>query len=247
MKNNLSVTVITLNEEKNLRRCLESIKDIAGEIIVVDSGSTDDTLEIAKSFNAKIFHKKFINYAQQKNFAANKASGEWIFSIDGDEVVTDTLAKEIVKAISNKDISGYLIGRRNFILGAEIKHTRWSPDEHIWLWQKDKGGWVGEIHEEVEVKGSVEKLVNRKIHYQDTSISEFIRSNNKYSSMRADQLKDQKVRSSLLRIIYEPMYEFLLRFVYKLGFLDGWRGLVLSVLMAYYQFQVWTKLYKSQR
>lgn len=244
MKKGLTVTIITLNEEKNLQRCLDSVKNIANEIVLVDSGSSDNTLKIAKEYGCKIFDKKFVDYEDQKNFAADKAAYEWIFSIDADEIVTKELCGEIKKAIDSGEYDGYLIGRRNFILGGEIKHTRWSPDEHIWLWKKEKGIWKGEIHEEVVVDGKVGKLRNKKIHYQDTTISEFINSNNKYSTMRAKQLKDENVKPSILRLFYEPLFEFVLRFIYKLGFLDGWRGLVLSVLMGYYQFQVWYKLLK---
>src|SRR3990167_107560 len=143
----LSVTIITLNEEEKLAKSLESVK-FAEEIVVVDCGSTDKTIEISKRYGAKIYHREFDNFANQKNYAASKASGNWIFSIDADEEVTVDLVKEIKLALNSAEYVGYLIPRKNFILGGEIKYTRWSPDTHIWLWQKDKGRWVREVHDE---------------------------------------------------------------------------------------------------
>jgi len=242
----LSATIITLNEEEKLKDCLESIKDLADEIVLVDSGSTDKTLEIAKNFNAKIFHRKFDNFANQKNFAIDKASNEWVLSIDADEIIPASLANEIKNAIISENYDGYFIPRRNFILGSEIKHTRWSPDKHIWLFKKNKSLWVGEVHEEVKVDGKVGELKNAKMHYQDKTISEFIEGNNFYARLLAKDMYKKGKKFSLVRFFYDPVYEFLLRFIYKKGFLDGWRGFVLSLLMAYYQMTVWLKLLSLQ-
>ena len=242
----ISATIITLNEEKNISKVLESLRLVADEVVIVDSGSKDKTLEIAGNLGAKLYFREFDNFANQKNWAVSKATGDWILSVDADEEIPRDLAQEIKRVTQTSIYDGYLISRRNFILGAEIKHSRWSPDKHIWLWKKEKGKWVGEVHEEVIVKGKVGELTNRKNHYQDETVASFLNSNNKYSSLLSESLFKRETSFSLLSLIWDPIFEFLLRFVYKLGFLDGWRGFILSYLMAIYKLIVWVKIYELQ-
>lgn len=245
--NKLSVVVITLNEEENITSCLKSVKSLADEIIVLDSGSSDQTVQLAKKLGAKVFKRKFDNFASQKNAALDFARGDWILSLDADEEVTPALAEEIKVAIKDNSYSGFLIPRRNFILGAEIKHSRWSPDKHIWLWKKNKGKWAGEVHEEILVDGKVGELRNAKLHFQDRTISEFIQTNNNYSELLAKKLYQEGVRFSLIRFLWEPVFEFILRYIYKKGFLDGWRGFVLCLMMAIYKLMVWMKIWELQK
>lgn len=243
----LSVTIITLNEEDNLRRCLDSVKDLADETILVDSGSRDKTIGIAKEYGARIFTRKFDSFANQKNFALDNVRNEWVLSIDADEVISRELGEEIEQAIKGGQFDGYLIGRRNIILGKEIKYSRWSPDQHIWLWKKSKGRWKGDVHEEVVVDGRVGKLSNRKIHYQSQTLREFMKSNDFYSTLEARNLHKKNISASFLKTLQDSLFEFSVRFIYKRGFLDGWRGLVLSLAMAKYRLDVWTKLRKFDR
>ena len=244
----LTVTIITFNEEKNIKRCLSSVKGLADEIILVDSGSTDKTLEIAEGFGAKIYKRKFdSDFSAQKNYAASKANGEWLFSLDADEIVPDALAKEIKEAIKNDKYDGYLVGRRNHILGKEIKHSRWSPDKHIWLWKKAKGSWRGRIHEEVVVKGKVGELKNSKQHYQHETVGEFFEMTNKYSSYDARELAREGEKHSFLKMIYFSKLSFFRRYIYKLGFLDGWRGFILAYLMGIYRLSTRVKLWEARK
>ena len=245
---NLSVTVITLNEEENLSKCLDSIKSIAGEIIVVDSGSTDKTVEIAKKFGAKIFAREFDNYGAQKNFAVKKATKDWIFSIDADEVVTRKLAKEIKEVIKSNEFEGYTIPRKNFILGKFIRHSRWSPelDRHIWLWKKGRGMWVGEVHEEVEVKGRVGRLKSHKIHHHYQRVRDFFEMMDSYSELESEKIIKKGKRFFYLKLFYDPIYEFLVRFLYRLGFLDGKEGLILSILSSYGSSVKYFKIWEIQ-
>lgn len=251
MKNNLSVTIITLNEEKDITRCLKTVKNFAAEVVVVDSGSTDKTVEIAKKFGAKVYYRKFDNYASQKNFAASKAKNEWVLSLDGDEVVTPGLALEISSKlqIPNDEYCAYSIPRKNIILGKFIRYSRWQAelDRHIWLWKKDKGRWVGEVHEEVIVRGKVGRLRNPKIHHQYDDITEFIAMMNRYSELDADRWSRMGRKFSFERFFLEPLYNFLTRYFYRLGFLDGWRGFCLSYMMAIYHLEVWVKIWERQR
>lgn len=239
----LSITIITLNEEKHLSKCLESVEGVANEIIVIDSGSTDKTVEIANKFNATVFTRKFDNYANQKNFATEKASGEWILSIDGDEEISPELTEEIKEAINSSEYDAYSIPRKNIIFGKFIKYTRWQPelDRHIWLWKKEKGKWIGDVHEELEVDGKVGKLRNPKIHHQYETVAEFLTMMDKYSGLESNK------KFSMIRLFWDPIYNFLVRYFYRLGFLDGWRGFVLSYLMTIYHLEVWIKAWEKQR
>ncbi|KKQ55400.1 MAG: glycosyl transferase [Candidatus Woesebacteria bacterium GW2011_GWC1_38_13] len=242
----ISVSIITLNEEKYLEKCLQSVKGIADEIVVVDSGSTDKTLDIAKKFSAKVYFRKFDNYANQKNYAVEKCTGDWILSMDGDEEIEDDLLKEVKSEILNpkSEINGYSIPRKNIIFGKFIRYTRWQPelDRHIWLWKKDLGKWMGDVHEEVVVEGRVGKLKHAKIHHQYETVRDFFEMMNRYSEIDASERVKNGRKYSHFRFLFDPIYNFLVRYFYRLGFLDGWRGFVLSYLMAVYHLIVWVKV-----
>lgn len=237
----ISATIITLNEQEKIDKALESLKGLSKEVIVVDSGSDDDTLKICKSFGSKTFVRKFDNFANQKNYSLSKATGDWILSLDADEQISPALAEEIKKAIESREYVGYLIPRRNFILGKEIKHSRWSPDKHVWLWKKGFGKWVGNVHEEMVVTGEVGELKNCKIHYSHETISDFMKSNNLYSTLKARQIK-----FSCWRLFWDPLSEFFIRFIYKKGFLDGKTGFILAYLMSIYKLTVWVKAWENR-
>ena len=238
----LSVTVITLNEEKNLAKCLSSVKNLAGEIIIVDSGSTDETIEIAKKFKAIVFSRKFDNYSNQKNFAAGKVSGDWILSVDADEEISSELSNEIRVVIKDHSNVAYSIPRKNVIFGKFVRFTRWQPelDRHVWLWKKGMGKWVGDVHEELQINGRVGKLKNPKIHYQYETVTEFLEMMNTYSNLEV------KRKFSYLKLFWDPLYNFFVRYFYRLGFLDGWRGFILSYLMGIYYLEVWVKAWEKK-
>lgn len=245
----LSVTIITLNEEKDLPRCLDSIKEIADEIVVVDSGSTDETVEIAKKYGAKVYERQFDNYSNQKNYAAQKTTGDWILSLDADEKIGPELAREIQEAIKESKFVAYSMPRKNVIFGKFIKYTRWQPefDRHIWLWKRGKGSWEGEVHEELMADGEIGKLKNAKIHYQYKNVSGFMEMINRYSEFDAGQRVKKGIKFSYFRLFFDPIYNFLVRCVYRWGFLDGWRGFVLSYLMALYHLSLWVKIWERQK
>ncbi|OGM18334.1 hypothetical protein A2686_03200 [Candidatus Woesebacteria bacterium RIFCSPHIGHO2_01_FULL_38_10] len=243
----ISVTLVTLNEEENLARCLDSIKKFANEIVIVDSGSIDKTVEIAKKFGARVFYRKFDNFSNQKNFAADKAKNNWVFSLDADEVMTGRLAGEVVNAVKTDKFVGYLIPRRNIILGKEIKHTRWSPDEHVWLYRKDRGRFEGGVHAEVKVDGSVGRLKHTKVHFQYKTVGEFFLMINKYTEEEAGEKIERGEIFSIFKMFFDPALSFFRRFIYKRGYLDGWRGFVLSYMMAIYRITNWIKVWERQR
>lgn len=243
----ITTTIITLNEEKNIRKAITSVKELSSEIIVVDCGSSDKTEEIAKKLGARVFFRKFDNFSNQKNWAVSKANEEWILATDADEEIPKALEEEIKEAVKNERYAGFLIPRRNFILGGEIKHTRWSPDKHIWLWKKDLGKWVGNVHEEVVVKGEIGLLKNAKIHYSHKNVEEFIRTNERYSSLEADNLFKKNFKFIFWKMFWHPIFEFFLRYILKMGFLDGRRGFMLSYLMGIYKLTVWIKLWELKK
>lgn len=243
----LSVTIIALNEEKNLARAINSVQSLADEVVVVvDPRSRDKTLEVAGSLGAKTFVRVFDNFANQKNFASQMAKGKWILAMDADEEIPTLLKDEIKKAIAKDSFDGYLIPRRNILLGKEIKHTRWSPDKHIWLWKKDKGKWVGKIHEEVILDAKPGELKEAKIHHSYETVADFISMLNSYSQYEAEEKIAKGQRFSFFGFFFDPGLSFFRRFVYKKGFLDGWRGFILSYLMAIYRVTTWIKVWEKQ-
>lgn len=244
----VTTTIIARDEEKRIGRAIENALPFSYEVlVVVDSRTKDKTGQVAKNLGAKVFERKFDNFACQKNFAAQKAMGEWIFSLDSDEVVIPQLAEEIKNAVSTSDCDGFLISRRNFILGGEIKHTRWSPDKHIWLWKKESGKWVGDVHEEVKVDGRVGELKNAKLHYQYENVFDFLEMVNHYTELEAKEKLKKGQNFSLLKLFWYPTRSFVGRYFLKLGFLDGWRGFVLSCLMAIYRLTTWVKVWENEK
>lgn len=248
----LTATIIAFNEEDNLLRAINSVKNLADEIVVVvDARTKDRTKEVAERFGARVFERTFDNFANQKNFAASKASGEWILSLDADEEISPELAKEMKSQITDhrSQFLAYSMPRKNIILGKFIKYTRWQPelDRHVWLWRKGKGRWLGEVHEELEVEGEIGRLKNPKIHYQYERVSEFIRMMNDYSELDAAQRVKSGVHFSFFRFLFDPFYNFFVRYFYRLGFLDGLRGFILSYLMAIYHLELWVKVWERKR
>jgi glycosyltransferase involved in cell wall biosynthesis len=244
MTKKLSVTIITKNEEKSIARCLTSVSNIADEIILVDSGSTDKTCEIAREYGAKVYNRSFDNYSNQKNYAMDLATGDWILSVDADEEIPKELQSEIIKAITSTSINGYLIPRRNFILYGEIRYTRWSPDKHIWLWRNGLGRWSGDIHEEVHVDGEISSLIAAKKHYSYQTVFEFLNMMNSYTTKIAQEMAKKDIKFSFVAMIFSFKRSFVGRYILKLGFLDGWRGFILSYMMGIYRLTTWIKVWE---
>lgn len=241
----LSVVIITKNEERNIRECLETV-NWADEIIVVDSFSTDNTVEIARGYTDKVFQRAFTNYADQRNFAASLASCPWILVVDADERVTPDLKAEIQQVLSDNSFSGYRIPHLDYIFGKPIRHGGWYPQYHVRLYRKDMGRWEGEVHEKVILEGKVGCLRNPLIHYSHLRIANFLHKLNQYTSVEADYLYRRGQRTNILKLIFWPPVVFVYKYFYRLGFLDGFHGLVLAVLLACYHFVKHAKLLELQ-
>ena len=243
--NKISVTVITKDEEKNISDCLRSV-DWADEIIVVDSESTDRTVELAKQFTDKIFIRKWEGYVPQKKYALSLASNEWVLSLDADERVTSELKDEIIK-LSPGEFSGFKIRRKNFLLKKEITSCGWEKDYQLRLMRKDKSSFSDRlVHEKFIVDGQVEKLKNPMIHYTFTSFSEYFSKINHYSSLKAQELFQKKKRVGAWTIFSHTVSAFFAFFIFRRGFKDGVYGLIISLLHSVSTMMNYIKLWELQ-
>lgn len=245
-----SVVISAYNAENFLEECLQSVQDIAQEIIVVNSGSTDNTLAIAKKYTKHIFTKEnnpMLN--ANKNFGFTKAKGEWILNLDPDERVTPELAKEIKEVIQKDgEVSGYFIARKNIIFGKWIAHGIWWPDYQMRLFKKSMGKFPEKhVHEAVEVMGQTEKLENPMIHKNYQTISQYLQKVDKlYTDNEAENFLAQGKKLIWPDAITMPANDFFKTFFLQKGFLDGLHGLVLSLLQAVYTFVVFAKVWEKQ-
>jgi len=240
----ISVVVITLNEEKQLESALKSVGEIASEIIVVDSYSTDDTIKVAKQFSDRVFQRKWTNYADQKNFANSKASFPWILSLDADERLSPELAEEIRGLLdSEPDCAGFSMPRQAYYLGKWIRHSGWFPDRKIRLFLKEESRWEGEyVHEGLVVDGKIKNLKGSIKHFTYDSIHDHLDRMNQFSNLAAQKLyaEDRKCRWHHLALL--PFFGFIRSYFLKSGFLDGYAGFIISVLHGYSVFMKYAKL-----
>jgi glycosyltransferase involved in cell wall biosynthesis len=239
----LSVTVITLNEEKNLRSCLESAA-FADEIIVLDSGSHDRTLAVAREFTDRVFQESWPGFAQQKNSAQDKAKGPWILNIDADERITPELREEVLSLIhSDPLLAGYKIPRKNYFCGQWIRHGGWYPNYQLRLYQKEAGRFSPrEVHEQVEVAGKVGRLKSPLEHFTYQSISDYLQRMDRYSELSAQHYWLEGKKITWPEILFRSFFTFFKMWILQRGFQDGSNGLLLAALYSHYTFTKYAKL-----
>ncbi len=237
IKIKISACIITKNEEKILPCCLYFLSWV-DEIIVVDGGSTDRTMEIAKNYGAKVFYKKWEGYANQKNFAISKAKGEWILSIDADEIVKDELKKEILSVITqDKDIKGYFIKRKNYYYGRFINFGACKNDYQLKLFKKGYGKYeTASVHETIKINGKTGHLKNFLLHYTAENIHKHIDTVNKYTELETINLKNKNYVPTGYSALLKWFLVFFKNYLLKFGFLDGLKGFIFNVISAYYVF-----------
>lgn len=241
-----SVTIITLNEEANIRACLESVK-WADEILVSDSGSSDKTIEICKEYGAKVFIDEWHGFGKQKNLIASRAKNNWILNIDADERITPDLKAEIELVLNSGEYEGYYIPRKNFFGNRWIKHCGWYPDYNLRLYRKDKGSFNERaVHEAVQVDGKVGYLKNPLEHYTYKDISDYLKRMDKYSTLAAEEMLKEGKAAGSLDLVLRPCFTFFKMFILKKGFMDGYTGLILSGLYSSYTFSKYAKLMEMQ-
>ncbi len=233
----LTVTLAVFNEEKFLEKCLSSIKDIADEIIIVDGGSTDKTVQIAKKFKAKVFSvpNDPINFHKQKKLANSKAKGDWILQLDADELVSPKLSAEIKQTLeSNPPENGFWIPRANFFLGRFLKKGGAYPDETLRLYRNGKGDLAAKnVHEQATVEGKVGHLKNDLLHYSNPTFGDYIEKRfNRYTDVMAKDIKGGFIRNIIWNPLFDSRQGFLVIYFRHLGFLDGFPGFVWALFSA---------------
>jgi len=247
----ISVVVNTLNEEKNLKRCLESVRELADEIVVCDDGSIDKTIEIAKKFGAKIYQHKSAGFVEAaRNFVIEKAIGDWILIVDADEEIPKTLISKLRQIAGEKKIDFVRIPRKNIIFGKWMKHSGWWPDYNIRFFKKGKVTWRGKIHEDPKTEGKGFELPPREdlaiIHYNYNSISQYLNRLAGYTEIEAQDLVKEGYKFDWRDLISKPMGEFLSRFFAREGYKDGLHGLVLAVLQSFSFFVAYLKVWERE-
>ncbi len=242
----LSVVIITLNEERNISRCIDSVKDIADDIIVVDSGSKDNTEAICKEKEARFFYHKWEGYLEQKNYANSLAKYPLILSIDADEAVSGKLRDSIREVKENCQADGYEMNRMTNYCGKWIRHCGWYPDRKLRLFHRDKFEWGGErIHETVIWKDnnpSIARISGDLHHYSYYNISEHIAQANHFTNMTAELAVDKGKNAGILKILFSPFVKFVRDYFFKLGFLDGYYGYIVCRISAQATFMKYSKI-----
>ncbi|WP_327017987.1 glycosyltransferase family 2 protein [Croceibacter atlanticus] len=241
----LSAVIITFNEALNIERCLKSLIPVIDEIVVVDSFSTDNTKEICLNYNVTFIEQEFLGYIQQKNFALTKTSSNYVVSLDGDEALSDTLQKSILKLKSNWQKDGYYIKRYNNFCGQWINHSGWYPDKKLRVFDKTKGSWQGiNPHDSYKLSDNCSSgsLDGDILHWNYKTYSEFNLSTEKFSTISASSYFELGKKAPLWKIILKPTWAFFNAYIIRLGILDGFNGFVIAVQTANITFLKYIKL-----
>jgi glycosyltransferase involved in cell wall biosynthesis len=241
----ISVVVITLNEEANIGRCLDSVKDIADEIFVVDSFSTDQTEKIVKDKGGKFVQNKFVDYVSQHNFADQQATYDVILTLDADEALSNDLIESIKNVKKYWKHDGYSMNRMTNYCGKWIKHSGWYPDIKLRLYDRRKGKWIGKkIHERFTlVEGATKGHLKGDIfHYSFSSIAQHVNQANKFTDMTAQAAFEQGNKSGFSKVFFAPIFKFIRDYFLNFGFMDGYYGFVICQISANATFLKYVKL-----
>ena len=239
----ISATIVAFNEERNIARAIGSLRSCADEIVVVDSGSTDRTREIAASVGARVVEEPWRGYAAQKNFAASSAVNDWILSIDADEELTPALAAEIAALKNGRgDFDGWTMPRLARYLGRWIRHSGWYPDRKVRLYHRERARWKGEyVHESVQDAGRVGDLNGDLLHYTCDSLAQHVRTLDRYTTLAAQEIIASGKPVPFRRLALDPPWTFLRSYVFQRGFLDGAHGFVIAGMATFYTFMKYAK------
>jgi glycosyltransferase involved in cell wall biosynthesis len=233
----ITATIITLNEERQIARAIESLR-CCDEIVIVDSGSADRTVEVAEKLGARVIDSPWRGYAGQKNWASEQAANDWILSLDADEALSEALEGEIwsLKKSGPKH-DAYTVPRLAQYMGRWILHSGWYPDRKVRLFDRRKAKWIGSfVHESVDVNGRVGHLKSNLLHFTCESLSEHLKTMDRYTTLAAEELVSHKTRIKLRHLILDPMWTFTRTYFLQRGFLDGLEGLTIAYMAALYTF-----------
>jgi len=242
----LSVIVITKDEERNIRDCLESVR-WASELVVVDAGSTDKTVEIARTFTKKVYERPWVGYGESKNFALLQCAFEWVLWLDADERVSPRLRADIIASIKGNDraVAAYSMPRMAFFLGKWIQHAGWYPARVTRLFRKNAGKFTtAKVHEQLVVNGTALELAGDIYHLTDPDLKHYFTKFNKYTTLAAEDAARSGKRASLLDLLLRPFWSFVKMYFVERGFLDGLHGFILCLVSSFYVFVKYAKIWE---
>ncbi len=245
----LSACIITYNEADRIEACLNSVR-FCDEIVVVDSHSTDRTRELAQAFGARVIERDWPGYRSQKQFAIESAGNDWVLCLDADERVSERLRSEIeaLRAGGFAGCAGWSVPRITDYFGRFLRHGNAYPDRLIRLFDRRRGGWIGyEIHENTRVQGPVGRLRGHLEHYSYRSLTDHHLRMQRYADLMAGALYERGKRCGLGKVLLNPQWRFIRGYFLRLGFLDGWRGLVFALIEANYVRRKYLGLYMRTR
>lgn len=243
----LSAVIIAYNEEDKIGMCLDSLSSVADEIIVVDSLSTDKTVEICESKGAIVIQQEFLGYIEQKNFALQKANYDYVLSLDADEVLSEELKNSILTIKNNPNHKAYKFNRLTNFCGKWIHHGGWYPDTKLRLWEKELGNWAGtNPHDKVVIRDDVKikQLEGDLLHYSIDSIDQHIEQIQKFTTIAAESMHAKGMKSSISKILFNSFFKFIRDYIFRLGFLDGFYGYVVAKNSAYAKYLKYLKLFQ---
>lgn len=246
----ISVVIITFNEEKNIGRCIDSVKNIADEVVVLDSESTDNTVAIAKEKGAVVHLQSFLGYVEQKNKALSFANNQYVLCLDADEAIDAELEKSILSLKQNISGKAYTINRCTNYCGKFIRYGTWYPDKKLRLFDKNAAEWAGINPHDMVVPFSsvtVQQLKGEILHYSYYSLEEHIVQNNRFSTISAEAYFKKGKRSSWFKMIANPAWAFVNDYFLRRGFLSGFYGFVIAKNIAHLTFMKYYKLYALQK
>ncbi|MES3038914.1 MAG: glycosyltransferase family 2 protein [Bdellovibrionota bacterium] len=243
----LSLVIITLNEELNIERCIRSVP-FAGEVLVMDSGSTDKTREICEKFSVNFVQNPWLGFGRQKNLAVSKSKFPWVICLEADEVLSNELQAEILRSFSTLNPeAGYAFPRRSWYLNRWIDHGGWYPDYQVRLFNREHSQWDPKtIHEKV-LSNSTERFTSDLHHYVFRSISHQVITNDRYSSLQAKMLTETGQKFSWFKAVTKPWVKFMENYFWKQGFRDGAPGFIIAVGSAYSVFLKWVKIWELKK
>jgi glycosyltransferase involved in cell wall biosynthesis len=243
----ISAFVVCCNEERQIRRCLESIK-WCDEVVVVDSGSTDSTLAICQEYTNKIFYRPWSGYVEQKRYGLSLCAGTWVLNLDADEEVSPALAEEL-RRIAHSDsarVNGFYLNRVVFFLNRWWRKGGWYPEYRLRFCRRTKTSWGGhEPHEKAFVEGDTARCVGELYHYSFSDLADYVRRTNTLSSNATASLVQQGIRFSLLKMLVRPAARFFKFYVLKKGFREGTAGLIVALIEAYAVLLKYSKLWEQ--
>ncbi|MDZ7814879.1 MAG: glycosyltransferase family 2 protein [Planctomycetota bacterium] len=249
MAQTLTVLVPVYNEEDDIRKCLESVK-WADDIFIVDSFSTDRTLEIAAEYTDNIVSHEYVNSATQKNWAIPQCKGDWIMVLDADEFLSELLQKKIRKILASGDVpfDGYYIKRETYFFGRLMKHCGWQREYITRLWRNGKGRYEDKhVHAGLIIDGEVGKLHEPIYHDTYKDFDDYFEKFERYTTWSAKDLQDRGKKASLFTLAFRPLWRFFKMYILNLGFLDGKHGFILSTMSSFYVLTKYAKLWNIKQ